>query len=360
MIKIIDRYISQELLEPFLFGLTSFTLILSASMVLFELVRAVIIAGMPIVLAIQLFVYKLPGIVVYIFPMATLLGVLLCFARLSGDSEIIAFRASGISLVRIVAPVLVWGFIISLVTILFYEIVVPYSNRAAKELTVQTRIEKTPQMRNNVFVPEIENGALKRIFYVRKIQNDVMEGVIVQEFVDGALSQIINAKSAKWANNKWTFKDGIIYLLSETGEYKHLIKFDEQEIAIKYNPADFYVEDKRPEEMNYHDLKKYINLKKKMGVNIVDLAIQLNSKISIPFASFVFALLGASLGFNPTRRSSSIGLGLSIIVIFFYYILMFMSMAAGETELISPFWAAWFPNVVTAGFGIYVLYKASQ
>ncbi|MFC1540805.1 LptF/LptG family permease, partial [Candidatus Margulisiibacteriota bacterium] len=77
MIKIIDRYIFRELIEPFLFGLGSFTAILSASMILFELVRAIILKGMPFTVAMQVFVYRLPGIVVYIFPMAMLLAALL-------------------------------------------------------------------------------------------------------------------------------------------------------------------------------------------------------------------------------------------------------------------------------------------
>ncbi len=360
MFKIIDRYILLELIEPFLFGLVSFTLILSASMVMFDLVRAVVIGGMPLWIALQLLIYKLPGIIVYIFPMATLLAVLLSFARLSGDSEIIAFKAGGVSLYRIMMPVMLLGIAVSLVTMVFYEIIVPKSNRWVQELTLQTHIQKTIRMRDNVFVPEIKDGQLQRIFYARRIPGEVMEGGIVQEFVDGRLSELINAKSAQWADDKWKFSDGVIYLLSETGEYKHLIKFEEQVIAIKYKPSDFYVEESKPEEMNYKELKEYIGLKQKMGANVTDLNIQLNLKIAIPFASFVFALLGAPLWLNPTRRSSSIGLGLSIIIIFFYYVLMFFSMSAGELEIVSPFWAAWLPNVIAAGAGGYILHKAAN
>ena len=115
MIKIIDRYIFKELFEPFLFGLGAFTAILSASMIMFELVRAVVLKGMPLIVALQVFIYRLPGIVVYIFPMAMLLAALLAFSRLSGESDIIAFRASGISLYRLIIPVLVLGLLVSLV-----------------------------------------------------------------------------------------------------------------------------------------------------------------------------------------------------------------------------------------------------
>ncbi|MDD5382859.1 MAG: LptF/LptG family permease, partial [Candidatus Margulisbacteria bacterium] len=139
--------------------------------------------------------------------------------------------------------------------------------------------------------------------------------------------------------------------------YKHLIKFNEQAIAIKYTPADFYIGDKNPDEMTIAELKDFVALKEKMGVDVTDFKIQLNMKMAIPFASLVFALLGAPLGISPRRASSSIGLGLSIIVIFFYYILTFLSMSIGELKLISPGLSAWLPNFMTGGIGWYILSK---
>ena len=360
MIKIIDRYISKEILDPFLFGLAAFTLILSASMVMFELVRAVVLMGMPLHIAGRLFLFRLPSVIVYIFPMAMLLAAILTFARFSADKEITAFKAAGISLYRVIAPVLVIGFLVSLLTLAFYEIVVPEASKATNSLMLETRMERSPKMQENVFLPEVENGQLKRVFYARKLKGSLMEGVIIQEFVDGRLNQLVNAKTAEWINDKWVFRNGITYLLSDNGEYKHLIKFNEQQITIKYSPSDFSFGEKKPDEMNYNSLKKYIALKKRMGANTVDMEIQLNMKLAIPFACFVFTLLGAPLGLNPTRKSSSIGLGISVIIIFVYYVLMFLAMAAGEMELISPVMAAWIPNLATGGIGAWILYKAGQ
>jgi len=360
VIKIIDRYISKEILDPFLFGLASFTLILSASMVMFELVRAVVLMGMPLSVAGRLFLFRLPSVIVYIFPMAMLLASILTFARLSSDKEITAFKAAGISLYRVVLPVLVIGFLVSLLTLAFYEVVVPEASKATSDLMLETQLAKSPKLQENVFLPEIEKGQLRRVFYARKLEGHLMEGVIIQEFSDGRLSQLINAKTAEWKDDSWIFRDGITYLLSDSGEYKHLIRFNEQNILIKYSPSDFSSGDKKPDELNYASLKKFIALKKRMGVNTTDLEIQLNMKLAIPFACFVFTLLGAPLGLNPNRKSSSIGLGISVIIIFVYYVIMFLGMAAGQLELISPAVAAWLPNLITAGLGAWILYKAGQ
>lgn len=362
MIKTIDRYIFLELIEPFLFGLGAFTAILSSSMVMFELVRAVVLRGMPLVVALQIFAYRLPGIVVYIFPMATLLAALLAFSRLSHDSEIIAFRASGISLFRLIVPVLALGLMVSLVNLTFSEIVVPESNKAAKNLLIETSTRYQPKLQKNVFLPELERGELKRIFYAETMKGSVLEGVIVQEFDRGRLAQIINAKEGAWQKdkNQWLFKDGTIYLIAESGEYKHLIKFNEQYISIKYSPADFYIGDRNPDEMNIGQLRDFIALKEKMGVEVTDFKIQLNMKLAIPFASLVFALLGAPLGLSPRRTSGSMGLGISILVIFFYYIATFVSMAIGELRIIPPGASAWLPNIITGGVGFYILKAAAE
>jgi lipopolysaccharide export system permease protein len=362
LIKIIDRYIFNELLEPFLFGLGAFTAILSSSMIMFELVRAVVLHGMPLVVALQIFVLRLPGIVVYIFPMATLLAALLAFSRLSHDSEVIAFRASGVTLFRLIIPVLALGLLVSLINLTFSEIIVPESNKAAKNLLIETTAKFQPKLQKNVFLPEMAGGSLKRIFYAETMQGDEMAGVVVQEFSDGKLGQIVSARTAKWDNSKrqWLFRDGTIYLLAENGEYKHLIQFAEQYVTIKYTPADFSTGDRNPDEMNIGGLRDYIALKEKMGVQTTDLKIQLNMKMAIPFASLVFALLGAPLGLSSRRASGSLGLGISIIVIFFYYISMFVSMAIGEIGLLPPGGAAWLPNVLTGAVGFYILRQKAE
>jgi lipopolysaccharide export system permease protein len=362
LIKTLDRYIFIELIEPFLFGLGAFTAILSSSMILFELVRAVVLRGMPLLVALQIFIYRLPGVTVYIFPMATLLAALLAFSRLSHDSEVIAFRAAGVSLFRLMLPVLALGFLISLVNLSFSEIVVPEANKAAKNLLIATSVQTQPKMQKNVFLPELERGVLKRIFYAETMNGPKLEGVIVQEFSGGRLAQIINAGEGSWSKekNQWLFKNGTIYIIDESGEYRHLIKFKEQYITIKYTPADFYIGDRSPEDMNLPELREFITLKEKMGIDVIDFRIQYNMKLAIPFASLVFALLGAPLGLSPRRASGSIGLGLSIIVIFFYYIVTFFSMALGELKMLTPALSAWLPNFITGGIGWYILKRASE
>jgi lipopolysaccharide export system permease protein len=254
--------------------------------------------------------------------------------------------------------VIALGLLVSLINLLFSEVVVPQSNKAAKNLLISTTSRYQPKIQKNIFVPELEQGVLKRIFYAQTLKGKNMYGVIVQEFSpEGKLSQIVTASEAEWdaARETWHFLTGTIYIIAKSGEYKHLIQFKEQEVAIKYTPADFYVGDRNPDEMNIAELREYIKLKEKMGVDVTDFKIQLNIKIALPFASLVFAFLGAPLGLSPRRASTSIGLGVSILIIFAYYLIAFFSLSIGELQIIPPGLSAWLPNIITGGIGWYIL-----
>ena len=210
MIKKLDIYIFRELFEPFIFGLGAFTAIMSASMVLFELVRAVIIHGLPLLVALQVFVYRLPGIAVYIFPMATLLAALLAFSRLSHDSEIIAFKRLGHLALPPDRPGPGAGRYRLFHQLALFRDRRPRGQQGGPESADRHDHDQGAEDQKNVFIPEIERGELKRIFYAESMQGKTMSGVIVQEFTDGKLSQIINAKEASWQpdTDQWLFRDG--------------------------------------------------------------------------------------------------------------------------------------------------------
>ena len=83
-------------------------------------------------------------------------------------------------------------------------------------------------------------------------------------------------------------------------------------------------------------------------------------RVTIPMASLVFAVIGTPLGLQPQRSSSSIGLGLSIIIIFIYYTIMTLTTAIGQGGVISPFLAAWVPNIVGLLVGAYLMRRVSK
>src|SRR5271165_4996511 len=128
---ILDRYMIQDLVGPFLVGLGAFSSIFAATEIL-AISRLVAQQHAPLVAVIEYFLWQMPQIIVTVVPMAMLLGVLLEMQRLSGDSEITAMKAAGISLVRIVQPLLVAGLAVSLAVLALQEELVPYANDQAR------------------------------------------------------------------------------------------------------------------------------------------------------------------------------------------------------------------------------------
>ncbi len=122
-----------ELAGPFVFGLSAFTLIFAATEIL-NIGKLVSNEHAPIWAALLVFLWSLPGDVVLVIPMALLLGTLLAVQRLSGESEMTAMKAAGITFARMVAPLLAVGILMSFVTYLLQEGVVPYANSQLSEI----------------------------------------------------------------------------------------------------------------------------------------------------------------------------------------------------------------------------------
>jgi lipopolysaccharide export system permease protein len=123
-LSVMDRYIATELIPPFLFGVGAFSSVGVAIGTLFDLVRKVTDSGLPLTIAIQVLLLKLPLFISYAFPMSTLLAALMTYSRLSSDSELIALRSCGVSLYRLVVPAVVLSLVVTGMTFLFNEMVV--------------------------------------------------------------------------------------------------------------------------------------------------------------------------------------------------------------------------------------------
>ena len=154
-----------------------------------------------------------------------------------------------------------------------------------------------------------------------------------------------------------------MYQVAGNGEYRYVMRFAEQRVMLKSSLIALTAENREPMEMTIRELAAHIKRLEETGhggSQINDLSVQWHQKLSIPFASLVFALVGASLGLRPHRASSSIGLGLSILIIFVYYIAMFLFMALGQSGHLAPILAAWFPNLMTGAVGLGLLIKAAR
>nr|WP_026103186.1 LptF/LptG family permease [Pseudanabaena sp. PCC 6802] len=372
-VSIMDRYLSQEMVSPFLFGVGSFSSIALAIGSLFELIRLITDAGLNIFTAVQIFALQLPGFMVYSFPMSVLLATLLTYSRMSADGEITALRSCGISVARLIAPALILSLMVSGLTFVFNEAIVPTANLQAKNTLKAALKQENPQFKSRdilyqqygqIPLPDgsTEEG-LVRSFYARRFDGKKMIDLTVLDFSQGKIQQVLSSESAIWQpdQNVWEFKNGTTYIINTDGSYHSILKFDQQKLRLPRAPLDFAQEQRNPEEMNIAELKRYIDLVRQSG-NLKEerkLDVRLQQKYALPFICVVFALVGSPLGIRPQRTSAAKGFGVSVLIIFGYYLLLFVCQALGQVEILSPVLAGWMPNIICLGAGLFLLNRVS-
>ncbi len=364
--KIIRRYIYRELIAPFFFGVAAFTGIFIGTNLIFDLTDLYTRWGVDPLTLVQLFFLSLPEIIVLTFPMATLLGTIMAFNRLSSDSEITAMRSGGISIHSIVVPALVIGLLTSVVTIGINEYIVPQANYRHEQIVWKFKHgEKKPDTQYNLYLTPLDesNRRPDYILYTHQFEADegTMDYVVIQEFEEGKPISLIEAESGRWFDNEWHFYNGVVYYM-EAGQRLPALKFNEyRSVENIEQPSQMGKLGKRVEDMNIRELSEYISLKEKQGKIVYSEKVKWHQRFSIPLASFIFALLAAPLGIRPQRSGGSAGgLGLSIIVIFIYYTLMTVGDALGSQGTIAPWLGAWLQNIVILIAGLALLYKVSE
>jgi lipopolysaccharide export system permease protein len=373
-LSVMDRYIITELIPPFLFGVGAFSSVGVAIGTLFDLVRKITDAGLPIGIAVQVLMLKMPLFISYAFPMSTLLAAMMTFARFSGDSELIALRGCGVSLYRIVAPAVVLSLVVTGMTFLFNELVVPAANhQASATMEKALKQEKPSFQESNIFYPEYGEvtqpdgqkiRALRRLFYANQFDGERMKGLTILDWSQQSLNQIVTAESAIWnpAQNTWDFFNGTIYVISPDASYRNIVRFENQQLKLPKSPIDFAGKDRDSAEMNIAQIKDYKEIVRVSGdtkkLRKLDLRVQ--QKLAFPFVCLVFGLIGAVLGTRPQRTGRATSFGISIIIIFSYYLLNFICEALGLSNVLSPIMAAWLPNVFGVGTGGFLLYRTAR
>lgn len=331
--RILDKYILRELIGPFIFGICAFSSIFIGTSTLFRIAQYVTKYGASITSVIKLFIFSLPSIVVLTFPMSMLLAALLSFGRLSASSEVTAMKSGGLSFYRLSAPVFMVAFLVSLFSTVFYETVVPAANTAQNNVIhYEIMRNNRPSSQEHLVIKDVKAGNIERLTYVRKFDEDTstMYGVTVQDFAGDNLIRMENAEKAVWEKDQWTMYNGVVHDLTPEGRVERSLKFKKQLMPVEKNPTEIVREQKNPGDMTIKELKQQIKVLQTQFVRTSNHEVELHQRLSIPMASFVFALIGTPLGLQPHRSSSSIGFGISVIVIFIYYTIMTVTAALGQ------------------------------
>ncbi len=358
--RIHDRYILSGFWRNVLLGLIAFVVIY-VTVDVNEKIDDFIDNDATMMMISAYYFFKLPWIIMLITPVSVLLATVFTLGKLSRENELTAFISSGTPLIRVAAPILVSAALITLASIATDEMVVPFANRKGDRV-MKIDIEKqnkrdTFKYKNNLHY----QGENNRTYYAERydVSLSMMKNVIVQEYEGTSLVRRIDAKKAFWDGEKWIFTDGVIRDFHEQGET--VTPFKRKEMSdLPEKPMDLAKEEMEPEEMNYAELKVYIDKVRRGGGSIDKYLVDLYFKFSFPFTNLIFAVIGVSLSSAKRKTSLATGFGLTLLISFSYYGILRIGQALGHSGVIQPVLAAWAGNIVFAVVGGVLLQRANR
>jgi LPS export ABC transporter permease LptG/LPS export ABC transporter permease LptF len=363
--RILDEYVVREFINIFLLVLSGFVMLMLL-FTFFELIGDILRNHIPLTTVGAYLAYLTPSMLYMIAPLAVLIAVLVTFGVLNRNSEIIAMKATGISLYRLVIPVVSISAILALSLFLFDEFYLPQANRRQEALrgTIKGRPPQTflhPEQKW-IFGRQ-ETGGPGRIFYYQFFDPDRNEfaNLSVFEFDPHtfALSRRIFAARVFWdtARNSWRFQSGWERELSGANQTEYHEFINTAFAEIREEPGYFKKESLQSQEMNFGQLDRYIRDLRQSGFDTMRLRVALWHKLAYPLVAIVMAVLAIPFALTMGRRGSLSGIAVAIAVALAYWVVDGLFGAMGNVNYLPAPLAAWSSDFLFGLTGGYLLLR---
>lgn len=351
----IDRYIFREIIAPFLLGMAAFTGALLMGRFL-QIAELVVSKGVPFTEISLMIACLFPTFSLVTIPMSLLLAILLAFGRLSSDSEVIAMKASGMGLWRLMLPVFAFAAMATVATQALAIYAVPLGNRTFKEMLVNA-VENSAdiEIRERVFLDTIPGMVIYVDSYDRPSRT--IKGIMIQDnrkpenplTIFARSGVIVFDRGLKQVN--LTLLSGSIHNIHE--ESYRLVNFNEYDLKIKIEKS-IRTASKSEVDMTLPELSSGMTDSKIKPQMRKTLELEYHRRFATPFACLVFAFSAVPLGIQNRRSGKGGGFAISIGLLIIYYVTLTAFKTAGEKNLIHAALAMWAPNILFMILGVWL------
>jgi LPS export ABC transporter permease LptG/LPS export ABC transporter permease LptF len=363
--RILDEYVVREFLNTFLLVLTGFVLLMLV-FTFFDLVGDILRNHIPLATVGAYLVNLTPDMLYQIAPLAVLIAALVTFGVLNRNSEIIAMKATGISLYRLVIPIVSIAAILSVSLFLFDQYYLPQANRRQEALrnTIKGRPPQTvlhPE-RNWIF-GQPRRGEPGRIFYYQFFDPDHKEfaNLSIFEFDPSTFQltrRIFAARVYRDTDSStWNFQSGWVRDMNGA-EPTAFREFSQTTFSeIHEDPGYFTKENLQSQEMNFSQLDGYIRDLRQSGFDTMRLRVALWHKLAYPLIAIVMAVLAIPFALSMGRRGSLTAIAMAIAVALAYWVVDGLFGAMGNVNYLPAALAAWSSDILFALVGGYLLLR---
>ena len=386
-LKTLHKYLVGQVLAATLLTVAVFTVVLLVGNGLREILTLIVSGHVSFGLMLKAFVYLIPFVWIFALPMGLLTATLLVFGRFSADQELTAARASGISLLSLITPVLLLSLLGCGLSAWFNLEIGPRSRVAYIQLTQELKSEfmKNLQLPEGRFIRDIPN----HVFYVGKNHGGNLENVMIYRLQNETnVESILRAERGKMLNGNGT--NQLILQLFDArsvtlGPHGNVINASPTMI-MNFSPN---VVTNRPFEPKISDMT-FGQLRKKLreleslnlsggGTNALALSseqtalmrkqqrdfiepvrVEMHRQVAFSFACFGFTLVGIPLGIRVHRRETNIGVALALILVVVYYAFLMLAGSLSARPELYPHLILWIPNFIFQGVGAVLLWRANR
>jgi lipopolysaccharide export system permease protein len=302
--------------------------------------------------------YHAPYWIALTLPIAALLGALFSLSSLARANELTAMKAAGISLYRLLLPLLGFALLFSGLAFCFADLVVPAATYRYRSVWDEIRgANRADGSRRQVLLQDVEG----QLVFARAY--DALEAqasqVSWEQEREGRVVLRLEGRRLEWRGAGWVMVEGREYLLGESPT--RVRAFAERELPeLTLRPEDFAQQQKKTAEMNYRELRAYVDRARANGEDATRQQVDLHLKIAFPFTCFVIVLLGAPLAADARRAGLAGSFGRGALICFVYYSGVKAGQALGWNELLSPVLGAWLPNLCFGLLGLALLWRAPK
>jgi lipopolysaccharide export system permease protein len=387
--RTLHRYLTRQIVATMLMTVVVFTFVLLLGNVLKEILSMLVNRQATLMMAAQAIGLLIPFVLVFALPMGLLTATLLVFGRFSADQELTAVRASGVSLVSVITPVLLLSAAMSVVSAWVNLEIAPRCRVAYKRLLVEVGMSQASLLLpEKTFIKEFPN----RIVYIGSIDDSNLKDVLIYNLDgEGKVDYYIRAREGKIEIDQSSqviqvqLIDAWRVGLMEDSEVP--VPSYAAETVLSYtNKPDGKL---KPEKVELSDMtlselqsqlrqlesgrytgplqlppdqarEKVRHIREFQSDITLPVRLQIHSKIAFSFASIAFTLVGIPLGIRAHRRETTFGIALALILVAVYYSFFIAAHSLDTKPELFPHLILWVPNFLFQAIGMVLLWRANR
>ncbi len=358
--RILDRYIYKELMTPFIVSLGALCFIMFTKEML-RLVELLVSKGVGIMPVLTILAHLMPSFLVLTLPIACLISSITTFSRLSYDNEIIAMRAAGVSLLRLARPVLVFSFLVFLLTMYLSQWGQPWSNVSLKQLAISLIQDQLTLALDKGVFNEPTKGLM--IYVPEPKAGNKAKGIFIADHRDPSKPVIVTAttfsmlQDPKHQQLGFRLFDGTIHAVSQNMTEHHQVTFGTYDLKMDL-PSTFNVT--KPGRRGYDYLVNKLDKSGWRDTNSLRRLMEYYKDLGFPVATLILGMLGLPVGIVSKRSAGIGGFAVGILIMVGFFLLNVVGEFFVTTLILHPFAGAWFPNVILLLITVILFYRVSR